>query len=153
MKIQVEEFFIGDAEELGPAAVPRLDAPLLAPEGPPACEAEGGAARPADGPRPADEPAVAGPARERKPFLDELLRWTDVRCGVCHQPAGQFKYHPCPGGRDGPVWYMRVKDAATGQWAERCPWSICRRTTTTSEDASWPLQWIDRNKTCRSRCG
>ena len=55
-------------------------------------------------------PHPRGPNVEKPPD-----QWTTVTCDKCGALAGQYKSDVCPGGRDPPIWMVRVRDGE--QWA------------------------------------
>lgn len=98
-----------------------------------------------------------GPAvHSRGPRLVALI-WTDFPCPVCHKVAGQYKFHPSPGGRDGASWLMRVWDRGAMKWGHKLPLSRTQRESTMTEEdgtlidpETYVQRWITNSKTCCS---
>lgn len=93
-------------------------------------------------------PAVpAAAAADRAPAPKQLV-WTDHFCSTCGQLVGQYKYAPCPGGRDPPTWFMRSR-GIDGQFPQNGPNFVRRLATLVNEDDIHT--WIERRAHCGCR--
>ena len=100
---------------------------------------------PADGAPVELPPAAAQPGQRRI----VALMWEDVPCASCGLIAGQIKYDPAPGSRDGPSWIMRVEDpAAPGKWPQFGHYFRTRRTSVVGELAAFATEWVTENHCC-----
>lgn len=100
---------------------------------------------PADGAPVGLPPAAAQPGQRRS----GALLWQDVPCASCGLIAGQIKYDPAPGNRDGPSWIMRVEDpAAPGKWPQCGHYFRTRRTSVVGELAAFATNWVTENHGC-----
>ncbi len=99
-------------------------------------------------PHTADSAAARASTHRGPNVLGHTNQWVDVDCDRCGGVAGQIKYHPNPGGRDGPSWYMRVRDPLTNAWAERAPLRRVLRTTRLDESGDAARDWVKAKRTC-----
>ena len=100
---------------------------------------------PADGAPVELPPAAAQPGQRRI----VALIWEDVPCASCGLIAGQIKYDPAPGNRDGPSWIMRVEDpAAPGKWPQCGHYFRTRLTSVVGELAASATNWVTENHCC-----
>ena len=96
-------------------------------------------------------PVVGEVARAARPVvrrgLPHLL-WDVVLCNVCGNEAGQYKFEPAPGGRDGPSWIMRTKEPGTEDWAVRGVRFRTRRTSIVGNSPEFAQTWCQQNRAC-----
>ena len=108
---------------------------------------------PAPAPPPEMAAAVAVPPAApgaRGPIMrhnEGYLSWEDVQCGGCQAIVGQIKLETLPGGRDAPVWHMRVKEN-DGTWAQRNPKRRSARTSVVGDAPDWAKEWCQVNRGC-----
>ena len=93
-----------------------------------------------------EQAVVAAPRLRRRRVLD--LQWTEVTCTVCNGIAGQLKFDPAPGNRDGPSWVMRVPDPNTREWPQQGERFRRRRTSRVGDDDGFARAWIQENRVC-----
>ena len=100
-------------------------------------------------PDPPAAPAVPAdvPGRHRGPPVLPPLIYTTIACQRCGAAAGQVKYHPAPGLRDGPSWYLRVWDPASGGWGNKRPHRTVLRENAERTEV-WARQWVQDHRTC-----
>ena len=89
-------------------------------------------------------PGARGPIMRHN---EGYLSWEDVQCGSCQAIVGQIKLEALPGGRDAPVWHMRVKEN-DGTWAQRNPKKRTARTSIVGDAPDWAKEWCQVNRGC-----
>ena len=73
--------------------------------------------------------------------------WEVVLCVACGSEAGQYKFEPCPGLRDGPSWIMRTANP-DGAWPTCGPRFRTRRTSVVGDSPDFAQNWCQTNRTC-----
>ena len=141
-----------DEEEDAMAEVPNIPADEvqnLQPPPFPADDEQPGAADGPPGPAAGHEQLV--PRGARGPLVRHavgFLNWTDVLCTACGEVCGQIKLESLPGGRDAPVWHMRVQDDNL-QWGTRQPHKKTTRTSIAGDSDQYAPNWCRTNqKSC-----
>ena len=89
-------------------------------------------------------PGARGPIMRHN---EGYLSWEDVQRGECQAIVGQIKLEALPGGRDAPVWHMRVKEN-DGTWAQRNPKKRTARTSVVGDAPDWAKEWCQLNREC-----
>ena len=102
------------------------------------------------------EPAPAEPSESQEPaahphgppVLEHTVRWSPELCVHCGKVAGEWKYYPNPGGRDGASWAMRCVDPE-GKMGTHTPFKRTIRDNVM--DNAEVIQWIHRTTNCCAR--
>jgi len=130
-----------------PAAGPPAAGPPEPPAVPPEPPGPGEPAVPPPPPIPVP-PALA--AHVRAASFGLTAGWDDIYCNKCRNLAGQKKFSPQPGLRDGETWYMRCFDYVENSWPTRKPGYRAKRQST-MQSAELEIQtWVQSNRSCCS---
>ena len=93
--------------------------------------------------------AAAQPPGRGPNVLPHPLLWENIVCPSCGRVSGQKKYHPGPGMRDAPSWYMRIYDFPHDTWPTRLPGYKCKAESAMGGDpGNFISNWILENRTC-----